>query len=83
MNEKEKVRRSLERVELNLPALHPLRLGFVSSAVVAARRNGEKGSGPAGRGSSVIVCAEVFMRSPTTFSHRSRTPPAATSSDDL
>lgn len=83
MNEKEKARHSLERMELILPALHPLRLVFVSSGVVATRGKGERGSGPDRQDDSFIPCAEVFMRSLTTFSHHNRTPPAASSSDDL
>lgn len=77
----------LEGMELVLPALCPLRLVFVSAGVVAARgkrRNtAQDQTGMMAAFFFSFLCAEEFMRSLKTFSHHSRTPPAASSSGDL
>lgn len=75
----------LEGMELVLPALRPLRLVFVSAGVVAARgkRRNTAQHQTGMMAAFFFLCTEEFMRSLKTFSHHSRTPPAASSSGDL
>lgn len=89
LNLKAKVGHSLKWMELIFPVLRPLRLVFISSGVIAARINKGSGSGPLSQRHTRPLqqlyserrgISEISLK---TFSRHSRTPPAASSSDDL